>query len=79
MFSIEVQAHGNVKVIGVEHEEGFIDLKIYLDRDTFLKAQQSLDERKPAYGFSIVHKKNWSIPKSKHKRKKYKEYIKRKE
>ena len=29
-----------------------------IDRDTFLKAQQSLDERKPAYGFSIVNKKN---------------------
>ena len=39
MFSIKGHAHGNVKIVGVEHEEGFIDLKIYIDEDTFLKEE----------------------------------------
>ena len=39
MFSIKGHAHGNVKIVGVEHEEGFIDLKIYIDEHTFLKEE----------------------------------------
>ena len=56
MFSIEVQAHGNVKVIGVEHEEGFIDLKIYLDRDTFLKEELAVESirKKPTKGETLI-------------------------
>ena len=56
MFPAKGQAHGNVKIIGVEHEEGFIDLKIYLDKYTFLKEKLAVESirKKPTKGETII-------------------------
>ena len=55
-FSLKIYAHGTIIVQGVEHEEGFIDVKIYLDKNSFLKedlATVSL-RKKPTKGETII-------------------------
>ena len=56
LFSTKGQAHGNVKVIGVEHEKGFIDLKIYLDKDAFLEEKLAVESirKKPTKGETLM-------------------------
>ena len=56
MFPTKGQAHGNVKIVGVEHEEGFIDLKIYIDEDTFLKEELAIESirKKPTKRETII-------------------------
>ena len=46
----------NVKVIGVEHEKGFIDLKIYLDKDSFLEEKLAVESirKKPTKGETLI-------------------------
>ena len=36
-LSLKTYAHGKILVSGVEHNEGFIDVKIYTDKESFLK------------------------------------------
>ena len=56
MFPTKGQAHGNVKIIGVEHEEGFIDLKIYINKNTFLKEKLAVESirKKPTKGETTI-------------------------
>tara|TARA_B100001013_G_scaffold301745_1_gene203386 strand:+ start:166 stop:597 length:432 start_codon:yes stop_codon:yes gene_type:complete len=36
-LSLKTYAHGTLIINGVEHDEGFIDVKIYTDKESFLK------------------------------------------
>ena len=36
-LSLKTYAHGTLIINGVEHDEGFIDVKIYTDNESFLK------------------------------------------
>ena len=36
-LSLKTYAHGALIINGVEHDEGFIDVKIYTDKESFLK------------------------------------------
>ena len=56
IFSIKAYAHGTVKILGVEHEKGFIDLKIYLDKDSFLKEELAFESvrKKPSKGETVI-------------------------
>ena len=36
-LSLRTYAHGTLIINGVEHDEGFIDVKIYTDKESFLK------------------------------------------
>ena len=38
-FSLKTYAHGTILVSGVEHNEGFIDVKIYIDKESFLNEE----------------------------------------
>ena len=37
LFSFKIYAHGTIIISGVEHNKGYIDVKIYTDKDNFLK------------------------------------------
>ena len=36
LYPTLAHSHGLVEILGVEHEEGFIDLKIYINKKIFL-------------------------------------------
>ena len=38
-LSLKTHAHGIIIVSGVEHNEGFIDVKIYIDKESFLNEE----------------------------------------
>ena len=38
-LSLKTHAHGTIIVSGVEHNEGFIDVKIYIDKESFLNEE----------------------------------------
>ena len=42
-FSLKTQAHGTIIVSGVEHNEGFIDVKIYIDKKNFLNEEMAAE------------------------------------
>lgn len=56
LISFKSFAHGNVKIMGVEHEDGFIDLKIYTNKDSFLKEELAFESvrKKPSKGVTII-------------------------
>ena len=39
LFSFKIYAHGTIIILGVEHNKGYIDVKIYTDKDNFLKEE----------------------------------------
>ena len=39
LFSFKIYAHGTVIISGVAHNKGYIDVKIYTDKDNFLKEE----------------------------------------
>ena len=39
LFSFKTYAHGTIIIAGVEHNKGYIDVKIYTDKDNFLKEE----------------------------------------
>ena len=39
LFSFKIYAHGTIIISGVEHNKGYIDVKIYTDKDNFLKEE----------------------------------------
>ena len=39
LFSFKIYAHGTIIIAGVEHNKGYIDVKIYTDKDNFLKEE----------------------------------------
>ena len=56
LISFKSFAHGNVKIMGVEHEDGFIDLKIYTTKDIFLNEELAFESvrKKPSKGVTII-------------------------
>lgn len=42
-FSLKTYAHGIIIVSGVEHNEGFIDVKIYIDKESFLNEEMAAE------------------------------------
>ena len=42
-LSLKTHAHGIIIVSGVEHNEGFIDVKIYIDKENFLNEEMSAE------------------------------------
>ena len=51
-----LMAHGTIIINNVEHEKGFIDVKIYTNKDSFLKEDQAAEtiRKKPTKGETIV-------------------------
>ena len=39
LFSFKIYAHGTVIISGVEHNKGYIDVKIYTNKESFLKEE----------------------------------------
>ena len=39
LFSFNIYAHGTIIISGVEHSKGYIDVKIYTDKESFLKEE----------------------------------------
>ena len=39
LFSFKIYAHGTIIISGVKHNKGYIDVKIYTDKDNFLKEE----------------------------------------
>ena len=39
LFSFKIYAHGTVIISGVAHNKGYIDVKIYADKESFLKEE----------------------------------------
>ena len=42
-LSLKTYAHGIIIVSGVEHNEGFIDVKIYIDKESFLNEEMAAE------------------------------------
>jgi len=42
-LSVKTHAHGIIIVSGVEHNEGFIDVKIYIDKENFLNEEMAAE------------------------------------
>ena len=42
-LSLKTHAHGTIIVSGVEHNEGFIDVKIYIDKKNFLNEEMAAE------------------------------------
>ena len=51
-----VYAHGTIIIKNVEHEEGYIDLKIYADKNSFLKEDLAVESirKKATKGETII-------------------------
>ena len=39
LFSFKIYAHGTIIISGVEHNRGYIDVKIYTNKESFLKEE----------------------------------------
>jgi len=39
LFSFKIYAHGTIIISGVEHNKGYIDVKIYANKESFLKEE----------------------------------------
>ena len=55
-FTFKIYGHGTIIVQGVEHEEGKIDVKIYINKDTFLKEELAAESirKKPTKEETII-------------------------
>ena len=55
-FAFKVCGHGTVIIQGVEHEKGEIDVKIYMDKKSFLKEDLAVESirKKPTKGETII-------------------------
>ena len=55
-YAFKINAHGTIIIDGVEHEEGFIDVKIYLDKQSFLKEDLAAESirKKPTKAETII-------------------------
>ena len=56
LFAFKVYGHGTIIIQGVEHEEGKIDVKIYMDQKSFLKEELAVESirKKPTKGKTII-------------------------
>ena len=52
----QLVAHGTIIIEDVEHSDGFIDVKIYENKDTFLKEEKALEiiRKKATRGKTVV-------------------------
>ena len=55
-FGLKVYGHGTIIIQGVEHEKGEIDVKIYIDKKSFLNEELAVDSirKKPTKGETII-------------------------
>ena len=55
-FTFKVYGHGTIIIQGVEHERGEIDVKIYMDKKSFLKEDLAAESirKKPTKGETII-------------------------
>ena len=55
-FAFKVCSHGTVIIQGIEHEKGEIDVKIYMDKKSFLKEELAVESirKKPTKGETII-------------------------
>ena len=55
-LTFKVYGHGTIIIQGVKHEKGKIDVKIYLDKETFLKEELAVESirKKPTKGETII-------------------------
>ena len=56
LFAIKAIAHGTIIIGEVEHNNGYIDVKIYADKETFLKEELAVESirKKATKGQTIV-------------------------
>ena len=56
LFSFKVLAHGTIIISGVEHNDGFIDVKIYTDKESFLNEKLAFEaiRKKATKGKTII-------------------------
>ena len=56
LLSFNVFGHGTIIISGVEHNKGSIDVKIYTDKDSFLKEELAAEviRKKATKGESII-------------------------
>ena len=56
LFAFKVYGHGTIIIQGVEHEEGKIDVKIYMDQKSFLKEELAVESirKKPTKGKTVI-------------------------
>ena len=55
--AFKVQAHGTILINEVAHAEGKIDVKIYLDKKSFLKEELAIESirKKPTKGQTVIN------------------------
>ena len=55
-FAFKVYGHGTIIIQGVEHEKGEIDVKIYMDKKSFLNEELAVESirKKPTKGETII-------------------------
>ena len=55
-FGLKVYGHGTIIIQGVKHEKGEIDVKIYIDKKSFLNEELAVESirKKPTKGETII-------------------------
>ena len=55
-ISFKSYAHGKILLQGVKHERGYIDVKIYIDKESFLKEEIAAESirKKPTRGETVI-------------------------
>ena len=55
-FAFKIFGHGTIIIQNVEHEKGEIDVKIYMDKKSFLKEELAVESirKKPTKGETII-------------------------
>ena len=55
-FGFKVYGHGTIIIQGVKHEKGEIDVKIYIDKKSFLNEELAVESirKKPTKGETII-------------------------
>ena len=55
-FTFKIYGHGTIIIQGVEHERGEIDVKIYMDKKSFLKEELAIESirKKPTKEETII-------------------------
>ena len=56
LFAFKIYGHGTIIIQSVEHEKGKIDVKIYMDKKSFLKEDLAVESirKKPTKGETII-------------------------
>ena len=56
MFAFKIYGHATIIIQDVKHEKGEIDVKIYVDKESFLKKELAIEtvRKKPTKGETII-------------------------